>query len=201
MEMGPRAATFGKRGAGLRVVARSGERLTADRVIARNLMREIEFYLPLSFLFFDAADGTAGGLTALAGLAWTAHLPLLPLVQQGQDAGRRPARRHLGDQRAAQEADRRSARRRRRARAAIASPTRSSTSTACSSCRRWSGCCATARPKRSPPSPTRSATRSARSTSRRTARLRVPARLLRRDPRADGARPAVRQAPRRQVYE
>ncbi|HEY0300229.1 MAG TPA: RDD family protein, partial [Rhizomicrobium sp.] len=39
MEMGPRAATFGKRGAGLRVVARSGERLTADRVIARNLMR------------------------------------------------------------------------------------------------------------------------------------------------------------------
>src|SRR6185437_1915562 len=46
MEMGPRAATFGKRGSGLRVVARSGERLTADRVIARNLMREIEFYLP-----------------------------------------------------------------------------------------------------------------------------------------------------------
>jgi uncharacterized RDD family membrane protein YckC len=39
MEMSPRAATFGKRGAGLRVVARSGERLTADRVIARNLMR------------------------------------------------------------------------------------------------------------------------------------------------------------------
>ena len=31
MEMGPRAATFGKRAVGLRVVARSGERLTADR--------------------------------------------------------------------------------------------------------------------------------------------------------------------------
>jgi uncharacterized RDD family membrane protein YckC len=46
MEMGPRAATFGKRKGGLRVVARSGDRLTADRVIARNLMREIEFYLP-----------------------------------------------------------------------------------------------------------------------------------------------------------
>jgi uncharacterized RDD family membrane protein YckC len=82
MEMGPRAATFGKRGAGLRVVARSGERLTADRVIARNLMREIEFYLPLSFLFFDAADGTAGGLTALAGLAWTAIFFFFPFFNK-----------------------------------------------------------------------------------------------------------------------
>ncbi|HEX8641599.1 MAG TPA: RDD family protein, partial [Allosphingosinicella sp.] len=35
MEMSPRAATWGKRALGLRVVARSGERLTADRVIAR----------------------------------------------------------------------------------------------------------------------------------------------------------------------
>jgi uncharacterized RDD family membrane protein YckC len=78
MEMGPRAATFGKRASGLRVVARSGERLTADRVIARNLMREIEFYLPLSFLFYDAADGTGGGLTALAGLAWTGLFLFFP---------------------------------------------------------------------------------------------------------------------------
>ena len=62
MEMGPRAATFGKRASGLRVVARSGERLTADRVIARNLMREIEFYLPSSFLFYDAAEGAADAL-------------------------------------------------------------------------------------------------------------------------------------------
>jgi uncharacterized RDD family membrane protein YckC len=82
MEMGPRAATFGKRGAGLRVVARSGERLTADRVIARNLMREIEFFLPLSFLFYDAAEGTAGGLTALAGLAWTGLFLFFPFFNR-----------------------------------------------------------------------------------------------------------------------
>ena len=82
MEMGPRAATFGKRSAGLRVVARSGERLTADRVIARNLMREIEFYLPLSFLFFDAADGTAGALASLAGLAWTAIFFFFPFFNK-----------------------------------------------------------------------------------------------------------------------
>ena len=42
-----------------RVVARSGERLTADRVIARNLMREIEFYLPVSFVIGALASGQA----------------------------------------------------------------------------------------------------------------------------------------------
>ena len=82
MEMGPRAATFGKRGSGLRVVARSGERLTADRVIARNLMREIEFYLPISFLSYDVADGSAGGFTALAGLAWTGLFLFFPLFNR-----------------------------------------------------------------------------------------------------------------------
>jgi uncharacterized RDD family membrane protein YckC len=79
MEMGPRAATFGKRAVGLRVVARSGDRLTADRVIARNLMREIEFYLPLSFLAFNAAEDTGGGWTALAGFLWTLIFLLFPV--------------------------------------------------------------------------------------------------------------------------
>jgi uncharacterized RDD family membrane protein YckC len=82
MEMGPRAATLGKRGAGLRVVARNGERLTADRVIARNLMREIEFYLPLSFLSYNAAEGSADGLTGLAGLAWTGIFLFFPMFNK-----------------------------------------------------------------------------------------------------------------------
>ena len=79
MEMGPRAATLGKRAVGLRVVARSGERLTADRVIARNMMREIEFYLPLSFLFYNTAEGSASGLMALTGFAWTGLFLFFPL--------------------------------------------------------------------------------------------------------------------------
>ena len=69
MEMGPRAATFGKRAVGIRVVAKSGDRLTADRVIARNLTRELEAYLPLSFILYNAGDN--GGWLGLAGLAWT----------------------------------------------------------------------------------------------------------------------------------
>jgi uncharacterized RDD family membrane protein YckC len=82
MEMGSRAATFGKRAVGIRVVARSGERLTADRVMARNMMREIEFYLPLSFLSYNAAEGTADGWTALAGFAWTAIFLFFPLFNR-----------------------------------------------------------------------------------------------------------------------
>ena len=82
MEMSPRAATFGKRALGLRVVARSGERLTADRVIARNLMREIEFYLPLSFMSYDTAEGAGGGWTLLVGLAWALIFLLFPLFNK-----------------------------------------------------------------------------------------------------------------------
>ena len=82
MELGSRAATFGKRSVGIRVVARSGERLTADRVIARNLMREIEFYLPLSFLSYNAAEGTSEGWTALAGFLWAALFLFFPLFNR-----------------------------------------------------------------------------------------------------------------------
>jgi uncharacterized RDD family membrane protein YckC len=82
LEMGPRAATFGKRVSGLRVVARSGERLTADRVIARNMMREVEFYLPLTFLSYNVASDGADAPTALIGLVWTGLFLLFPLFNR-----------------------------------------------------------------------------------------------------------------------
>ncbi len=81
-EVGPRAATIGKRAMGMRVVARSGERLTADRVIARNLMREIEFYLPVSFVGGDLATGNADWPTALGGIGWTIVFLLFPLFNK-----------------------------------------------------------------------------------------------------------------------
>ena len=78
MEMRPRAATLGKRWTGLRVVARDGGRLTGDAVIARNLMREIEVFLPLSLLASGGASGTVDGYTTLFGLAWTGIFLLFP---------------------------------------------------------------------------------------------------------------------------
>ena len=82
MEMGSRASTFGKRIIGIRVVARSGARLTADAVIARNLMREVEFYLPISFLIANAAQDTGDTLATLAGLAWTGIFLFFPLFNR-----------------------------------------------------------------------------------------------------------------------
>ena len=78
MEMRPRAATFGKRWTGLRVVARDGGRLTGDAVIARNLMREIEVFLPLSLLAGGGAGGSVDGYTTLFGLGWTGIFLLFP---------------------------------------------------------------------------------------------------------------------------
>ena len=82
MEMGSRAATFGKRIVGLRVVSRGGGRLTADAVIARNLMRELEFYLPLTFLAYRAGAGTADGAMATFGLVWACLFLFFPFFNR-----------------------------------------------------------------------------------------------------------------------
>ena len=81
-EMGSRAATPGKRRMGLRVVARHGGRLTGDAVIARNLMREIEVFLPLYFLGYETGQGTADALTALLGLGWSGIFLFFPLMNK-----------------------------------------------------------------------------------------------------------------------
>ncbi|MES2700649.1 MAG: RDD family protein, partial [Pseudomonadota bacterium] len=49
-ELGPRGATPGKRALGIRVAARDGGRLTAEAVIARNLLRDFEVFMPLGYL-------------------------------------------------------------------------------------------------------------------------------------------------------
>jgi uncharacterized RDD family membrane protein YckC len=82
LEMGPRAATFGKRAVGLRVVARNGGRLTADAVIARNLMREIEFFLPLSFLTVGRAEGNISALAGWFGLGWACLFLFFPFFNR-----------------------------------------------------------------------------------------------------------------------
>ncbi len=80
MEMRPRAATFGKRWLGLRVVARDGGRLTGDAVIARNLMREIEVFLPLSML--AANSDQVDAITGLLGFGWAGVFLFFPLLNK-----------------------------------------------------------------------------------------------------------------------
>lgn len=81
-ELGPRAATPGKRWLGLRVAARDGGRLSADAVIARNLSREVEVFLPVAFLATGSAQGEVGAAIALCGLMWTGFFLFLPLFNR-----------------------------------------------------------------------------------------------------------------------
>ena len=81
-ELGSRAATPGKRLMGIRVVARDGGRLTADAVVARNLIRELELFLPLMMLGVGAAEDMVSGWIMLAGVAWSLTLSLFLLFNR-----------------------------------------------------------------------------------------------------------------------
>lgn len=78
-EMGGRGATPGKRLIGLRVVARDGARLTGAAVIARNAMREIEIFLPLSFLAAQTTAGLADTFLVIFALLWSGIFLFFPL--------------------------------------------------------------------------------------------------------------------------
>ena len=81
-ELGARAATPGKRLMGIRVVARDGGRLTADAVVARNLIRELEIFLPLMMLGAGAAEDMVSGWIMLAGVLWSLTLSLFLLFNR-----------------------------------------------------------------------------------------------------------------------
>ncbi len=79
-ELRPRGDTPGKRMLGLRVATRGGGRLGADVVLARNLVRELELFLPLTVL---GVQGTAvDGWLLLLGLGWTGTFLLVPLLNR-----------------------------------------------------------------------------------------------------------------------
>jgi uncharacterized RDD family membrane protein YckC len=79
-ELSPRAATPGKRRVGLRVAARSGGRLTADAVFARNAMRELEVYVPMTFVFSRGAGLDAW--VVFFGVVWSAIFVFFPLMNR-----------------------------------------------------------------------------------------------------------------------
>lgn len=84
-ELGPRGATFGKRIVGIRIAARGGARLTPEAVIARNLLRDIEVFYPLVFLFGLSSLASAGeevGLLGWVATGWFALFALFPFFNR-----------------------------------------------------------------------------------------------------------------------
>jgi len=79
-EMGARAATPGKRLFKIRVASRGGGLLRADAIFARNAMREVEVFLPLSFLVSGGSQ--VDGLIVLAGFIWTSVFMFFPLFNR-----------------------------------------------------------------------------------------------------------------------
>jgi uncharacterized RDD family membrane protein YckC len=79
-ELGARAATPGKRAMKIRVASRSGGVLRGDAIFARNAMREVEFFLPVSLLASNLASGD--DLIGLAGLLWTGVFLFMPLFNR-----------------------------------------------------------------------------------------------------------------------
>ena len=80
-ELRPRGATPGKRLAGIRIAARHGAQLTAEAVIARNLMRDVELFLPAVF-FAQASQGGDTGTATYATLAWLLVFLAIPLANR-----------------------------------------------------------------------------------------------------------------------
>jgi uncharacterized RDD family membrane protein YckC len=85
-ELGPRGATPGKRITGIRIAARAsgdgGGRLSAEMVIARNLLRDIELFLPLVFLAQASGEGGDMGAAGLIATAWFLIFALFPLFNR-----------------------------------------------------------------------------------------------------------------------
>ena len=79
-EVTPRAATWGKRIIGIRVASRDGGALTADAIFARNAMRELELFLPLSFLV--AQKEAVDAWIYLLATVWCGVFVLFPLFNR-----------------------------------------------------------------------------------------------------------------------
>jgi uncharacterized RDD family membrane protein YckC len=80
-ELTPGAATPGKRLMGLRVAARNGGRLDSDAIFARNAMRELEFFLPLTLILAPGTEWTSASLKLL-GLLWSGVFLFFPLFNR-----------------------------------------------------------------------------------------------------------------------
>ncbi len=80
-EIAWRGATPGKRIVGVRVVDRGGAALTKEAVLARNFLREIELFLPMTLLLSGAGFGL-GALISLAIFIWIVCLLIVPFINK-----------------------------------------------------------------------------------------------------------------------
>ncbi|WP_292228872.1 RDD family protein [Brevundimonas sp.] len=80
-ELSAAAATPGKRIMGLRVASRDGGRLKAESVFARNALRELEVFLPLSLLISRSGQGVDACMYLLA-LVWAGIFVFFPLFNK-----------------------------------------------------------------------------------------------------------------------
>jgi uncharacterized RDD family membrane protein YckC len=78
-ELAWQGRTPGKKICGIRVIDRRGGMLTPTAVIARNLTREVEFFLPMSLLL---SFSVGGRWSALLHFGWAAALTSLPLFNR-----------------------------------------------------------------------------------------------------------------------
>ena len=69
--------TLGKRIVKIRVISANGQRLTPHHIVARNLMKEVEVFLPATTLLGNAVES---GWTGLALFVWMTLVLLVPLL-------------------------------------------------------------------------------------------------------------------------
>ncbi|PRH85030.1 RDD family protein [Labrys okinawensis] len=82
-ELAWQGSTPGKRATGLKVIDRKGGVLTPTAVIARNLTREVEFFLPLQLFFMWVGASNSGeSWQALSMLGWVVLLAALPFFNR-----------------------------------------------------------------------------------------------------------------------
>ena len=80
-ELTPGAATIGKRLLGLRVAARNGGRLDADAIFVRNALRELEFFVPMTFILMPGEEIAGTGLK-IFGMIWSGVFLFFPLFNR-----------------------------------------------------------------------------------------------------------------------
>jgi len=86
-ELAWRGATPGKRVVGLRVIDRRGGPLTASAVIARNLTREVEMFIPLGILLEGGQSNGVADWSQLSIAVWLLFFAALPAINSDRMRG------------------------------------------------------------------------------------------------------------------